>query len=67
MLSHLRLRIAGEKPNLLSAVRGRDNVILTSNLTNPTLPETPASAIHLERAGSMGRATARAHLLRQLR
>ena len=50
MLSHLRLRIAGEKPNLLSAVRGRDNVILTSNLANPTLPQTPASAIHLERA-----------------
>ena len=50
MLSCFRLRVAGERPNLLSAVRGRDNVILTSNMASPTLANTPAGAIHLARA-----------------
>ena len=46
----LRLRIAGERPDLLSAVRGRDNVILTSNMANPRLPDAPAVVVHLARA-----------------
>ena len=50
MLSHLALRIGGEKPNLLSAVRGRDNVILTSNMENPAFAGAPAGAVHLARA-----------------
>lgn len=54
MLSGLLLRIAGFKPNLLSAARSRDNVFLNAHLVNNPLtplggPAMPGGVIHLKR------------------
>jgi glycogen debranching enzyme len=54
ILSHLRLRLGGRAPSLLSDAISEDNVFFTANMTNRPLPPlggeaTPEGVIHLER------------------
>jgi glycogen debranching enzyme len=55
VLSRFTLRVGGQRPSLLGAAVSRDNVFLTSDLTNHPLPPlggepTPQGVIHIERS-----------------